>query len=234
MVSLKMPTGRIDSQQIKAIVFDFDGVIVESNHIKHTAFNDLFKDYSEHSEIMQYHLAHNAVDRYRKFRHIAKDILKISGDTEKLETEWADNFRDMTRERIIDCSYVAGARELLEYLKGRAPMFLASATPKSELDVILESKELTGYFDEVFGSPIVKSEVLKMLLGRLECGPEELLFVGDSPEDRKAALDAGVPFVGRVSDYSFEGVPAFEDMMGIFKVFKTGGSFELSGSAIQS
>lgn len=53
---------------IRAIVLDFDGVIVESLDIKTRAFRDLFSDYPQHlDKIMSYHLAHNAISRYIKF-----------------------------------------------------------------------------------------------------------------------------------------------------------------------
>ena len=56
---------------IRAIVLDFDGVIVESLGIKTQAFRDLFSDYPQHlGDIMSYHLSHTSILRYIKFEYI--------------------------------------------------------------------------------------------------------------------------------------------------------------------
>ncbi|MCB0408145.1 MAG: HAD family hydrolase, partial [Bdellovibrionales bacterium] len=215
------------------IVFDFDGVIVESNQIKNMAFNDIFKDYPEHNEIMAYHFAHNAVDRYQKFHDIAKNILRIKRDTKGFEEGWANLFRELTRTKIISCPFVEGAKAFLDYIKEKKMRaYLASATPQDELEIILQARGLNSYFEKTFGSPIVKSNVLKQILIEGGYQPEQLLFIGDSREDQKSAMQAGVSFVGRISDFKFEGVPAFGNLMEIFGVFKTGGQFELFGSAL--
>ena len=70
---------------IKTIIFDFDGVIVESAEIKTKAFKELFTDYPQKiEEIVQYHLANGGISRYVKFRYIYEQILgqKLSEDTE--------------------------------------------------------------------------------------------------------------------------------------------------------
>lgn len=222
----------IDTTKIKAIVFDFDGVIVESNQIKHEAFEEIFKDYpAKLSEIMQYHRSHNAVDRYKKFAHIAQNILMLPGDTQDTEKKWADRFATLTREKIIQCQFVEGAESLLDYLKGRIPMYLASATPKSELDIILMARNLETFFTQVYGSPAVKSEVLKNIRQDGGFKSNELLFVGDSKEDLDSALSAGVSFVGRLTDFHFEGVPTYDNLVGLCEAFQMGGRIELSREA---
>ena len=56
---------------VKAILFDFDGVIVDSVDIKTIAFKELFSAFPEHSrEIERYHLDHLGVSRYQKFEWI--------------------------------------------------------------------------------------------------------------------------------------------------------------------
>ena len=55
---------------IKAIFFDFDGVILESVSIKGDVFQKLFADYPEHlAEILNYHLENGGVSRYDKFEY---------------------------------------------------------------------------------------------------------------------------------------------------------------------
>ena len=62
---------------IKAILFDFDGVILESVDIKGLAFCKLFENFPEHvTKIVQYHHANGGISRFNKFRYIYKNILK--------------------------------------------------------------------------------------------------------------------------------------------------------------
>ena len=61
---------------IKAIIFDFDGVLVESNHIKTEAFKELFQDYPQHlDEIVKYHVLNGGLSRYIKIQYIYKKRL---------------------------------------------------------------------------------------------------------------------------------------------------------------
>jgi len=56
---------------VKAIIFDFDGVILESVGVKKEAFRRLFQYYPEKvDEIVNYHMQQGGLSRYRKFQHI--------------------------------------------------------------------------------------------------------------------------------------------------------------------
>jgi beta-phosphoglucomutase-like phosphatase (HAD superfamily) len=65
---------------IKAIIFDFDGVIVESVDIKTKAFAKLFESESQDvvEEIVSYHLQHTGVSRFEKFQYIFEQIMTNS------------------------------------------------------------------------------------------------------------------------------------------------------------
>ena len=56
---------------IKAIVFDFDGVILESVDIKTKAFIKLYENYPPKikEEVKRYHLKHLGISRYEKIFH---------------------------------------------------------------------------------------------------------------------------------------------------------------------
>ena len=61
---------------IKAIVFDFDGVLVESAGIKTRAVRELFSEWPHAvEEMVEYHLANMGVSRYEKFRHFYENVL---------------------------------------------------------------------------------------------------------------------------------------------------------------
>lgn len=183
---------------IQAIVFDFDGVLVESVDTKTQAFRTLFASEGENVErIVSLHLQHGGRSRYQKFAMIYRDILRrepASGEFESL----GRRFESLVCDAVVSCPFVAGAREFLEEWSGRMPMLVVSGTPHNELVTIVERRGLACRFLEVHGSPPEKEEIADDILARCGWPAAEVLFVGDAMTDWRAAVHAGMTFVGRV------------------------------------
>ena len=94
---------------------------------------------------------------------------------------------------------VDGAQEFLDTFRNKVQMFLVSATPHNELKKILKARLLTRYFKEIQGGPINKVGVLKKIISVKKISPNEILYIGDSPEDLQAAKTLGCHFIGRKS-----------------------------------
>jgi phosphoglycolate phosphatase-like HAD superfamily hydrolase len=195
---------RIDT--LRAIVFDFDGVILESLDIKTEAFVALFADYpGRQKEIRAYHLDNIGVSRYVKFEHITRDILGLAyseADRERLGAE----FVRLTHERILVCPAVPGAKELLAWLRGRSLRIVASGTPEEELLQIVRERELTEWFDEVWGTPRTKPEILRDVLTSHALAAPDAIMVGDGMSDYEAARQAGIRFLARETGSVFAGM----------------------------
>ncbi len=202
---------------IKTIILDFDGVIVESNSIKHQAFSKIFSEYPVfYEDIMKYHYSHNATDRYRKFKHIMENIMKISYD-DSLFKEWSKKFKKLTMIEIIKCPFVPGAKDFLEYFSRVIELHLASATPIGDLSFILEKRRLLHYFSSVNGSDRPKYEIFQHIAESNHLHPKEILYIGDSSEDLKTAERFGCFFIGRETTYDFKslGIISFNNMFEI-------------------
>ncbi|MFH1581661.1 MAG: HAD family hydrolase [Pseudomonadota bacterium] len=200
--------------KIRAIILDFDGVVIESNRIKHEAFSEIFSEYPEHYErMMAYHLARNHVDRHKKFKYFITEVLGQPFD-QALADKLAQRFAKLTREKIINSSYVEGALDLIREFAAQIPLYIASATPLDELMIILEARQLTPYFKGIYGAPKPKQEMFALIMQQEGIGPKDLLFIGDSPEDHEVAKSSGINFVGRVSDTKFNdpSVKSFKDV----------------------
>jgi len=203
---------------LKAIVFDLDGTLLESAEIKTEAFGELFREYPQHrGEIIEYHLAHEGVSRYVKFRAICRDILKQPLDQAE-EVRLGIEFSRLIAKKMAACPLVSGARAFLERVAARYKCFIASGTPHEELCMIVAQRGIEKYFSEWHGAPWSKEDVLRGILERHALIPLEVLCIGDSMSDLQAARAVRVPFVGRAKRRS--GV-AFPDgtTVGLFHDF---------------
>ena len=179
---------------------DFDGTLVESNNIKDRAFETIFCEWPEHTEtMMSWHIAHNSTERGEKFRYFVEEVLELSEQKDLIENLIA-RFRELTKTAIVECPFVMGAEEFLEYFSNRIVVYLVSATPQLDLDHIIKARGLGGYFKDVYGAPVQKDETLKNIILLEKVSVDEILFIGDSSEDQQSAKNIGINFIGMQSD----------------------------------
>ena len=189
---------------IRALIFDFDGVILDSNALKTEAFRAIFDRYPEHAAAMTaYHHANVAQSRYAKFGYLVERLLDRAGDQHLID-RLADDFADLLRDRMDVCPLVPGARELLDETSVRVPLYLASVTPAAELLRLLEVHRLRHYFTDVYGCPPwTKPDAVGEIVA--ECGGAAgVALIGDSAGDQRAAAAHGVEFIARDSGLPFD------------------------------
>lgn len=187
---------------LKAILLDFDGVILESMDIKTNAFRELFKDYPEHLDaIVDYHIRNGGVSRYTKFSYIYNNILKLPLDENELK-ELGGKFSYMVLQEMIKCPFVPGVQEFLEEYSKKMRLFIASGTPDEELHFLTKKRGLSDYFNGIYGTPALKSEIIQHILNAEGVRKEEAIFVGDAFSDYEDAKKAGVPFVARFNGFN--------------------------------
>ncbi len=201
---------------LKAIVFDFDGVILESVDIKTRAFKELFKDYPEHLErIAKLHLENTGMPRFEKFKIICRDYLGRSADDEELK-RFGESFSRFVYKEILDCPFVPGAYQFLEKRSKEYQMFVASGTPQDEIRDIVNQRELAKFFRGIYGSPRTKGDILQGILMENQLRPLEVVFIGDAMSDFRGAREAHVPFIGRVPSNQSNPFTG-ESLIGIFE-----------------
>ncbi len=183
---------------LKAIVFDFDGVILESAGIKTEAYVDIVKDYPKQQAdaFIAYHMAHMGISRHVKFRYLIEEILQ-QPYSEKVQQELADKFSEIVFSRVMECPFVPGAKEFLKRNFMKYDLYVASGTPKEELLQIAEGRNLTQYFNEIYGTPMKKEEIVEAICHKHSYRKDEMVFVGDASTDKNAARHTGLCFIGR-------------------------------------
>ena len=186
--------------ETKAIVFDFDGVILESVDVKTKAFALLFEDYPDQlPAIIDLYKKHGGMSRFEKFKIIYKDILKEPLTEEKKES-LGKQFSDSAYQEVLSSPLVKGAKEFLQAHHKEFYLFVASGTPDTEIKSIIKDLDLDGYFKEVFGSPSKKKDIILEIMDKFGFKNSEVIMVGDSINDEEGAKAAGVSFVWRTKD----------------------------------
>ena len=185
------------AENLDAVFFDFDGVLVDSVPVKTAAYKELFNFLGDEavSLISDYHRRNGGVDRYRKIRYVF-DSLGISVNETEVQ-RLADEFSDLVKEKVINAPGIQGMQQLLNHLtEKKVPLFIVSGTPETELLEIVRARKIDHLFRECCGSPGTKPEILRRLMMSYSLDPENCLFFGDAVTDFNASTEAGVLFIG--------------------------------------
>lgn len=189
-------------KNLDAFFLDFDGVVVESADIKTQAFYDLYLPYGIElaNNAKNYHLQYQGVSRYKKFDEIHKLFLhKVCSEDEN--EKLAAKFSEIVFEKIIEAPLVNGVLDFLKKMQlQEIPVFLLSATPHEELLTICNVREILSYFKSAYGAPYEKSVMGEKIISDYHFDKKNIIFIGDSLSDFKAASALNVTFVGRVPD----------------------------------
>ncbi len=183
---------------IKTIIFDFDGVLVESVNVKGEAFVGLYANENQdiQDKVLAYHNAHGGVTRHDKIKYYETQILGKSLTEQRLQ-ERAQEFSNLVEQRVIDSPWVNGAKAFLESYADQIPLYMASATPVEELLRIVQQRGMAHYFKGIFGAPVKKAVHIQNILDDLNLKPDQAVMIGDAMSDFEAAQVTHTHFIGR-------------------------------------
>ena len=183
------------AQQARAIVYDFDGTLVDSNPIKIEAFDVCFAQHRDRLDtIRAYCRGHHDIPRGEKFRHVVEQIL---GEryTPEVAADLHARFEQATTPRVIHAREIPGALAFVRSMRAGRFTALLSTTPHDSPLRVLEARGWVGLFERIQGSPVRKADWLRALRSERGLGAADLVFIGDTEEDRRAAENGGCAFV---------------------------------------
>lgn len=202
-----------DFSQIVAIVFDFDGTLVDSLRVKYEARFDLFA--SETQQVQA--IAAEVIPQIRgKLRgEIIRAILarthsELSGSDvfEKKALAYIKQYDTLVEDRIITQGLFPGTREMLKRLSAHYVLYINSGTPEYALRNLLQRLHIEQYIHGAYGvdptrtesAGILKQENLEKIIAEKNTSAQQVLVIGDSAEDLECANTHGCPFIGIFSE----------------------------------
>lgn len=181
---------------IKTIIFDFDGVILDSNRIKEDAFAELYKDYGSivRKKVVEYHKKNLGMPRYDKFRFYNKNYLKDKESLEDIEN-LSLKFSKIIYKKIINVNFILGAYEFISQNFRNYKFHISSATPDKELIRICKKRKIDKYFVSINGSTFTKKDHIKKIINSNKIRLNEIVYIGDSINDFLAAKSFDINFI---------------------------------------
>jgi len=188
---------KIDIKKYKTIVFDCDGVILDSNITKIDSYFRTAKKLggsdTQAQALVDYHVSLGGISRYPKFVWYIEEILKQSATKEAVQ-EYLDAFSLAVKKGLMRCKIADGLHALRQAVPD-AKWMVVSGGDQQEIRELFDNRALAQLFDSgLFGSPDNKDEILtrEKANGNIQM---PALFIGDSKYDYESSQRAGLDFV---------------------------------------
>lgn len=178
----------------KAIIFDMDGVIFDTERVYMNIWIDV---YTKYGYKMNRDIYTSLIGRDRdSIILILHDLYGKEFPVKKIFEEC-----DFKLKEAIDAGQVPakpGALEILDYLKKQNyKLALATSASKNKLEMQLKIHNLKNIFDQIVcADDVTKSkpdpEIFLIAAQKLRVNPEECIVIEDSPAGIKAAHNANI------------------------------------------
>lgn len=182
---------------IKTIIWDFDGVILDSMCVRDWGFEEIFKGYQDKDleELMEFHSRNGGLSRYVKIRYFFEEILSIKVTDEKV-LELANKFSLLMKKELINKKYLI--LESLNFIEENYNAFnfhIASGSDQKELRFLCEKLNISKYFESIHGSPEAKNDLVRTILETNNLDKATTCLIGDSVNDYQAAKINNILFL---------------------------------------
>ncbi len=186
---------------IKAVIFDMDGVLIDSQPIHYEADRLTLSKLGvtvAHKDLEKYTGTSNP-NRFAKFKEDFKIIQSIS-DITKIQEDII--FELISKQEL---TAISGIIELLEDLKiNNIKMAVASSSSYRFINTILDKLDITKYFTEIVSGEDMKNskpspDIFLKTAEKLNVANEECVVIEDSENGVLAAISAGMKCIGYIN-----------------------------------
>jgi HAD superfamily hydrolase (TIGR01509 family) len=177
---------------IEAIVFDLDGVIVDSEHVWDEARRELAAERGGrwHDQASRDMMGMSSLE-WSRYMH---EVIGLEDPPEEISAEVVRRLEEIYRREL---PLIGGAVAAVERLAERWPLGLASSSNRELIELVLELSGLAPYFRVTVSSEEVPRgkpapDVYLEAARRLDVAPERCAAIEDSENGIKSAKAAGM------------------------------------------
>ena len=184
------------------LIWDFDGVIKQSNKVKIDAFADLFSDSSKIKlkKIIKHHKENQGLSRYDKIPLYYK-IAYGKNITIVNKKKMLNKFSKIVVKNVIKSKWSEGVKNYLSQNNYKQIFYIATATPTKEIIYILNKLKIKLFFHGIYGSPMSKEKILKKIKNFKHIKYKDIAFIGDSYNDFMSAKKNNIKFIYKQNSY---------------------------------
>lgn len=183
---------------MKAIIFDMDGLMVDTEIISYKCYRDVIESYGYPFTKDDYVKEYPGRSLLTSVKFI-KERYQLDFDVNEKVNEFhalEEKYMKIDGVRLKD-----GLVELLQYLKNHQyKTIVATSSIKSRAERILNDHNIMSYFDDIVcGSEVKRGkpfpDIFLEACKRLEVAPNEALVLEDSEAGIQAAFDANIKVI---------------------------------------
>jgi beta-phosphoglucomutase len=198
--------------QVEAVIFDFDGVIVDTEPLHYRAFQQTLEPLGLHFTWEEYVETYIGFDDRDAFRHaFASQKIPLNTDTlHSLIDKKASVFIEVIKSGV---TAYPGVAELISHLRTeKIPLAICSGALRSDIDPILSMLNITDFFTVIVTADDVAAskpdpECYQLAFQRLVSNgtntffPNTTLAIEDTPAGIAAAKGAGLQVCAVTNSY---------------------------------
>jgi HAD superfamily hydrolase (TIGR01509 family) len=183
---------------IKAVIFDVDGLMIDSELIQSRAYEEILQQYNKKPVLNKLGIVHIVGIKAKDNWGILKKRYNLKEDTEILMKKRSKVYLNLLKEHIKP---MKGLKELITLLKkNNLKLAVASSSVMKHIDVVLSGLEIKDHFSAIISAQFVKKgkpfpDVDLEAAKKLGVAPENCLVLEDAQSGVEAGKNAGMKVI---------------------------------------
>lgn len=178
-------------------IFDCDGVILNSNQLKIKAMMNTLDFFSFNKNdigiCLDYFSKNFGMSRFHHVDVFCDVFLKIPrSKADNVKNEIITIFSHQCKSLYLNADLTPGFIDFVNSLNGFK--YVASGSEQEELRWVFSKRGISDYFNDIFGSPTHKSDLVNCILKKHQ--DANLIMFGDAVSDFKSADNNNIDFIG--------------------------------------
>lgn len=184
---------------LKAVIFDLDGTMVDTETLYSEAFSILLKTYGVTPKPYKHGLVHMVGVNTQDILKFLMGRYNFSGDIKTLTTKLRENYFQLIQNKKIKPA--KGVKKLILLLKkNHLKLAVASGSSSRNINIILKNLSIENFFDAIVGADQVKHgkphpEIYETTVTKLAISKNDCVVIEDTESGVKAAKSAGLKVV---------------------------------------